>query len=105
MEIYSGDIPPPGGGSRKAVRADSRTQYLVEMRRTATMITPKMDMTMTAPSKEEYSASAPSAPAYSVMVGARIVAITITDTVMVTTAPTIEPIDASFSPPFTSDNC
>lgn len=78
MEIYSGDIPPPGGGSRKAVLADSRTQYLVEMRRTATMITPKMDMTMTAPSREEYSASAPSAPAYSAMVGARIVAITIT---------------------------
>ena len=37
-----------------------------------------MDMTMTAPSKEEYSASAPSAPAYSAIVGARIVAITIT---------------------------
>ena len=48
------------------------------MRRTATIITPRIDMTMTAPSKEEYSASAPSAPAYSAIVGARIVAITIT---------------------------
>lgn len=76
MEIYSGDIPPPGGGSRKPSRKPR--QYLVEMRRTATIITPRMDMTMTAPSKEEYSASAPSAPAYSAIVGARIVAITMT---------------------------
>lgn len=74
--IYSGYFPPPEGGSRKQSRKPR--QYLVEMRRTATIITPRIDMTMTAPSKEEYSASAPSAPAYSAIVGARIVAITMT---------------------------
>lgn len=80
----------------------SLSHALDEISLTATMSTPTIVRMTTAPRIAAYSSRAAPVPVYSAMVGARIVATTITETVIAMTAPTMVAMFAIWFPSFHS---